>query len=140
MQSEVVIGEAMHYVITADVLRVPWIAVKAYSNINEFKWKDWALSLGVTYNPVSLAALYDDYRKLLFIINDKSKYIIPGALSDILAKSYIKYQNISLKDSTLEKLESAKRIQPQLSRDNIFHQRVDMLLERLEKPKSKYDK
>ena len=68
----------MHYVITADVLRVPWIAVKTYSNVKEFKWKDWALSLGVTYNPGSLAALYDDYRKLSFIINDKSKYIMPG--------------------------------------------------------------
>lgn len=49
--SELIVAESMHGAILADAFRVPWIAVSSSRSINSFKWNDWALSLGVTYQP-----------------------------------------------------------------------------------------
>lgn len=50
-QAQLVIAESMHAAILADAFRVPWIAVSTSPSINDFKWRDWATSLGVTYRP-----------------------------------------------------------------------------------------
>lgn len=50
-QSELIIAESMHGAILADAFRVPWIAVTTSGSINDFKWNDWAASVGVTYAP-----------------------------------------------------------------------------------------
>lgn len=52
LQSEVIIAESMHGAIIADALRVPWVAVSTSVAINNFKWNDWASTLGVTYKPL----------------------------------------------------------------------------------------
>ncbi|NLS79444.1 MAG: polysaccharide pyruvyl transferase family protein [Chloroflexi bacterium] len=48
-RSELVISEAMHGAIIADALRVPWIPVRTRRYILEFKWQDWAASLGMEH-------------------------------------------------------------------------------------------
>ncbi|PQO43895.1 polysaccharide pyruvyl transferase family protein [Blastopirellula marina] len=54
MQSlDCIICEAMHGAIVADTLRIPWIPIKIYSHINEFKWNDWTRSLNLDFFPVS---------------------------------------------------------------------------------------
>lgn len=50
-QSECVLAESMHAAIIADAFRVPWIAVSTSPEINGFKWRDWAGSLGMIYEP-----------------------------------------------------------------------------------------
>ncbi|WP_157019519.1 polysaccharide pyruvyl transferase family protein [Mesorhizobium xinjiangense] len=50
-QSRLVVAESMHAAILADAFRVPWVAVSTSSEINSFKWNDWAATLGVTYRP-----------------------------------------------------------------------------------------
>ncbi|MBD8661923.1 polysaccharide pyruvyl transferase family protein [Rhizobium sp. CFBP 8752] len=50
-QSEMIVAESMHGAILADAFRVPWIAVSTSRSINNFKWNDWAQSVGATYNP-----------------------------------------------------------------------------------------
>jgi succinoglycan biosynthesis protein ExoV len=50
-QSELIVAESMHGAILADAFRVPWIAVSTSRSINNFKWTDWASSVGTTYNP-----------------------------------------------------------------------------------------
>lgn len=50
-QSEMVVAESMHGAILADAFRVPWVAVTTSSSINDFKWNDWASSVGATYQP-----------------------------------------------------------------------------------------
>lgn len=58
-QSKFVIAEAMHAAIVADALRIPWVPVKAYSHILDFKWQDWAESLHVDYQPEVLPEIWD---------------------------------------------------------------------------------
>ncbi|EUB97757.1 polysaccharide pyruvyl transferase [Rhizobium sp. CF080] len=50
-QSELIIAESMHGAILADAFRVPWVAVSSSRSINNFKWNDWAASVGTTYEP-----------------------------------------------------------------------------------------
>ncbi|KAB1088248.1 polysaccharide pyruvyl transferase family protein [Neorhizobium galegae] len=50
-QSELIIAESMHGAILADAFRVPWVAVSSSRSINNFKWNDWAKSVGTTYEP-----------------------------------------------------------------------------------------
>ncbi|MFT4160516.1 polysaccharide pyruvyl transferase family protein, partial [Shinella sp.] len=44
---ELIIAESMHGAILADAFRVPWVAVSTSANINGFKWRDWAATVGV---------------------------------------------------------------------------------------------
>jgi len=50
-QSELIVAESMHGAILADAFRVPWVAVSTSANINSFKWRDWAATLGVEHRP-----------------------------------------------------------------------------------------
>ncbi|MFN7026832.1 MAG: polysaccharide pyruvyl transferase family protein [Pseudorhizobium sp.] len=50
-QSEMVVAESMHGAILADAFRVPWVAVTTSPSINDFKWNDWAASVGASYRP-----------------------------------------------------------------------------------------
>ncbi|PZP96699.1 polysaccharide pyruvyl transferase family protein [Pseudorhodoferax sp. Leaf265] len=58
-RSKFVIAEAMHAAIVADALRIPWVPVKAYSHILDFKWQDWAESLALDYQPETLPEVWD---------------------------------------------------------------------------------
>jgi succinoglycan biosynthesis protein ExoV len=55
---KLLITEAMHGAIIADALRVPWIPVKSYSHILEFKWNDWSDSVELPYDPVRLMPIW----------------------------------------------------------------------------------
>jgi succinoglycan biosynthesis protein ExoV len=55
---KLLITEAMHGAIIADALRVPWIPVKSYSHILEFKWNDWCDSVELPYEPVRLFPIW----------------------------------------------------------------------------------
>src|SRR5205814_2371845 len=53
------VTEAMHGAVVADALRVPWIALRMYSKIDEFKWRDWCASLRLPYEPLTPRRLFD---------------------------------------------------------------------------------
>jgi len=50
-RSKLVLADAMHAAIVADAMRVPWVPIKAYGHILDFKWQDWCQSLGMSYQP-----------------------------------------------------------------------------------------
>jgi hypothetical protein len=53
-EAKLVITEAMHGAIVADTMRIPWIPISIHPHIDEFKWKDWAYSMGLNYKPIAL--------------------------------------------------------------------------------------
>jgi succinoglycan biosynthesis protein ExoV len=52
----VLLSEAMHGVIVADTLRVPWVALTPVAPIHRAKWLDWAESLDLTIRFQALPA------------------------------------------------------------------------------------
>lgn len=44
--ADLVVTESMHGAILADAFRTPWVAVAVSHHFNEFKWGDWAESVG----------------------------------------------------------------------------------------------
>ena len=57
--SGLVVTSAMHGAIVADAFRVPWIRVREYSHLNDFKWQDWGDSLDVDTTASVLPSLQD---------------------------------------------------------------------------------
>jgi succinoglycan biosynthesis protein ExoV len=55
----VLLSEAMHGVIVADAMRVPWIALRPLAPVHRAKWYDWAdaLELQVRFHPLAASSL-----------------------------------------------------------------------------------
>lgn len=138
LKSECVIAEAMHYAIVADTLRVPWIAVKAYSTINDFKWQDYTSSLNTNYDPISLAPLYSPEAVKGFL-KRRSPVSLPEPVYNLAGTARAGYEKLWLKDRAVKGLAKAKEAVPQLSKDEIFKSKVDELLERLYFVKKRYN-
>jgi len=62
--SKKIITEAMHGAIVADALRVPWIAVQLYSDVNDFKWADYCNSMNLKYRPFKMPQLHSPKKNL----------------------------------------------------------------------------
>ena len=59
ISSDYVLTDAMHGAILADAFRVPWMVVHPmYNQILEFKWRDWAGSMNVNYDPISINCIW----------------------------------------------------------------------------------
>jgi succinoglycan biosynthesis protein ExoV len=43
----VLLGEALHGIIVADAMRVPWVAIRPLARIHRPKWRDWAETVDV---------------------------------------------------------------------------------------------
>lgn len=48
---DLIVSEALHGAILADICRIPWKAISGPHYITEFKWHDWASSLELEYKP-----------------------------------------------------------------------------------------
>jgi succinoglycan biosynthesis protein ExoV len=57
----VLLSEALHGVIAADALRVPWIAIEPLAAIHRAKWQDWAatLDLNIAFRRLPAASLLE---------------------------------------------------------------------------------
>lgn len=95
-RAKLVVTEAMHGAIVADTLRIPWIPVVVSPMIDEFKWRDWTLSMDVPYAPVQVAAgaardrrRYAKARRLLDDAGLAGHQVLAGPQSREALQSYL---------------------------------------------------
>ena len=137
-QTEMIICEAMHGAIVADTLRVPWIPLKAYTTINEFKWRDWAASMNLDYHPHRLRSLYS--REFLQKISRAKFLPMPSFFHGLSSTGYKIFQDVFFSPGTLRSFTSLQNEKPFLSEETVLDERVEELLRRLETVKAKYGK
>ena len=139
-KTEVMIAEAMHGAIVADTLGVPWIPVKAYPTINEFKWNDWGASLDLEFKFQPLASMYENNHFMFSKLNERTKNLVPapfikGILS-ILSNIYFEPK----KNTVSNQLQAIKSSPTYLSDRSLLQSRGEELLKRLNHEKEQYNK
>jgi hypothetical protein len=91
---ERVVTEAMHGAIFSDAYRIPWIPIRLYGHINEFKWQDWWASLCLDpcahWAPTKLHSA-DFFADLL------TQREFPGFLAPTLAKVVLVFRKRKMK-------------------------------------------
>ena len=137
LKSRCVIAEAMHFAIVADTLRVPWIPIKCYPTINEFKWQDWTASLEMEFSPFQVKELYEA-SVIKDFLRRKSPVKLPEMLFGLVAKSRTVYEDVFIKGKAIKGFQEAKKIVPQLSADSLLNSKVAALKDKLVYTKMKY--
>ncbi|KAA3631260.1 MAG: hypothetical protein DWQ08_05060 [Proteobacteria bacterium] len=130
LDSKVLLSEALHGAIVADALRVPWIPIVMSKQISQFKWKDYCASLGMPYQPVSIAPEWS-VDGLSGLVGRR----IPRRYRPLLgARATI--ANRRRKEETLMELVAASGREPTLSTDAALSTAESRLLESVEKFKT----
>ncbi len=137
-KSKVVIAEAMHAAIVADSLRVPWIPVKAYQGINDFKWSDWTSSLDLPYTPNRIPSLFCNTQFVRDICKKKIFKGVPSEVYGLGLKAFELYQRISDLPLAYKMLEETKWKKQFLSDDGVLHSKVNHLRDRIDYLRLKY--
>jgi len=135
-ESEVVITEAMHGAIIADIFRVPWIPVKAYSHINEFKWQDWALTLNLKVEFHPLGSLFNK-RLIKAMIRNAMPHTWQKPLTAMAALIYKINHDRQRKRQVIRELKNAKAVRPFLSKRQLLNDKSSQLLDKIELLKHK---
>lgn len=136
LKSEVVITEAMHGAIAADTLRVPWIPVKFYKTISEFKWEDWTASLDMCYTPNRIQPIFNEVTiKEKIAAKFKS---FPALKHPAICRGYSLYQDRFLIKNTMRKFSNLRYEKCYLSDEQVLDYKVEKLLNKIETVKNKY--
>ena len=135
-QTECLFAEAMHGAIIADSLRIPWLPIKAYGTINEFKWNDWTSSMQLDFNFNSINAMYS--KELIEILVKNKTKLNNKLIQKTLVGTYQAYQNSFMRKSTMRKLEQLKKMKPILSDESIFQSKLNQILDKIELVKKRY--
>ncbi len=127
-RSGVLITEALHGAIIADALRVPFIPVKSFQHVNEFKWKDYQKSLNMDFKLKKLQRLYS---KEFLTKKMYQKAGVPGSWG---RQAHRLLQNTKLlnEDKLLKQLENLKSSCPAIqSNSHLLNSKKEQLLELL---------
>ncbi|MGB3778649.1 MAG: polysaccharide pyruvyl transferase family protein [Tunicatimonas sp.] len=138
LASEVLIAEAMHGAIVADTLRVPWIPVKSYKNISDFKWKDWAASVGCDYQPFRMMPLYSNVSAAQRAIDHKTNRLLNEKTTRVLSQGFVRFQQQVQYGSIVSRFSKLKSTKPFLSEEGVVRLLADDLRERLESVRTTY--
>ena len=136
-QSEIIITEAMHGAIIADVFRVPWIPVKAYSHINEFKWQDWGLTLNLDIKFQHLSSLFSQ-QKIKEMIHSSMSQSWQKPFTGIAEHIYKNMHDRFRRKKVIKELMQIKQSIPILSKEKDLNNRVMELVEKIDMVKEKY--
>lgn len=135
LKTKVMLTEAMHGAIVSDTLRVPWVPVKAYKTINDFKWQDWNASLQMNHVPKPLQAIFD--KKVIQQILANKLPQLPNLLTHAFSSIYNYINHEKSIDQAKKQFDILKRVEPNLSKDSILLSKSDQLLNILMEFKSK---
>lgn len=139
-QCEYVVTEAMHGAIFSDAMRVPWIAASAYSYISSFKWQDWCASMEIDYQPVALPSIWggDGNTSALNQVKSGLKRTMQsvGLFSSNWTPPPPRKSSARTVKEAVAALRRAADVTPTLSRHDLHAQKLDALLERLERLKN----
>lgn len=132
--TEVLIAEALHGAIIAEAFRVPYIPVKCYKHINEFKWQDFAQSLELD---IKLHPLQRLYSRDFFVNKMASKLRLPKFLAGITHSVLTKTPLLSEK-GFMKKMQNLIKENPVvLSKDSVFDNRKEQLFDIIENLKQR---
>ena len=143
MSSQIVITEAMHGAIVADALRIPWIPVKAYNYIFDFKWIDWCKSVGIKYRPILLSSLWQpsyfkDIQKWYYGWHNSTYMKMRFKIYNFCGAIYAKAVEPSRKEKLRKELMSISDSAAVLSADSIINSVSTRLEEKLDEFKKDY--
>jgi succinoglycan biosynthesis protein ExoV len=122
----VVISEALHGIIVADALRVPWIAVRPLAPIHRPKWIDWAETLDLTIafqelEPSSALERAHLTHLSRFHVGRRVLHMQAARLRGIARERYI--------DQAAKALRATAEAEPQLSRTALLENAQTRMME-----------
>ncbi|MFC3198971.1 hypothetical protein ACFOET_15210 [Parapedobacter deserti] len=138
LQSEMVIAEAMHFAIVADALRIPWIPVKTYQFIDDFKWSDWTQSLQMDYHARKLPSLQRYDEAFEHKLRKKTRNMLPQQVIGLSKRLMDRYQQLFVRKKSIAALSALVQEEPTMSKDEIFNAKTDQLLDILSDIKRTY--
>ncbi|WP_289281968.1 MULTISPECIES: polysaccharide pyruvyl transferase family protein [unclassified Methylophaga] len=101
---ERLITSAMHGAILADSLRVPWFPVKNSALILDFKWEDWAQSMGLNIKLELLPLIKPDYARRYFFNEFFNEKLFQRKLQQIKKRSDYLLSSSSIIEEKKDKL------------------------------------
>jgi len=124
LASKLMISEAMHGVIIADALRVPWQAIEPYDPNHRDKWQDWSsvLDVEISFQKLGasnalewIASLCWNKRRIIYAIRKREKslrrlggcFLMPKTISKlrVLAKGRGQLSDINKLNTAHQKME-----------------------------------
>jgi succinoglycan biosynthesis protein ExoV len=120
--AKLLITEAMHGAIVADVVRTPWIATRPIQSKNRMKWFDWAEALGVDLrmHPLMPTSVLETY----LTVTRTSKRHGPRAYQ-LNESRLVRPVNAALTHAAAARLVALTKTEPQLSADTNITSAVD---------------
>ena len=122
------LGEAMHGVIVADAMRVPWVALRPLVAAHRAKWHDWAgaMGLAVRFHSHHASSLCERLHASMLATSRPARHLLDqtGPLLTAARQNFI--------GRAAESLSVAAAAAPQLSSDTALDRSRTKMLERLE--------
>ena len=131
LSSRLIVSEAMHGVIVADALRVPWVPLEPIDSLNRMKWHDWAsaLNLNIELQKLSPSSLPEKIANFVDAHNlgnakktRKKTRCLKGVFENFFA------------EQAAERLSNICQLNPSLSKDSdieLSHERMQEKLHEL---------
>ena len=124
------LSEAMHGVIVADAMRVPWIALRPLISVHRAKWHDWAgtLDLAIRFHALPASSLSERLQASSVAATHAGRRLLGTAeseLHNVARRWFIERAALALA--------AASRAEPQLSDARALDRSRCRMLERLDK-------
>ncbi|MDO6760248.1 polysaccharide pyruvyl transferase family protein [Tamlana sp. 2_MG-2023] len=130
--SELVVTEAMHGAIVADAFRIPWIPIKTYPFIDDFKWNDFTSSMKIKEFNFNYFPYIHSKHFFYELINRKLK-LKPLAK---IGSAFIYHYRLNLYKKKLLKV--IKYSKPYLSEDDWLKSKIEELKNCITRLNAKY--